>query len=62
MFVTPVLVQFASLLVMALVMLAPVSNPVRASARGMIGCAGLAYADNLALLAQKRVKTPEREP
>jgi hypothetical protein len=61
-FVTPVLVHFASLLLIALVMLGPVSNSVRAGALGMIGCAGLAYAANLALLAQKRIKTPEREP
>jgi hypothetical protein len=61
-FVTPVLVHFASLLPIALAMLAPVSNLVRAGVLGLIGCAGLAYAANLALLAQKRVNTSEREP
>lgn len=61
-FVTPVLVHFASLLLIALVMLAPVSSPVRAGVLGLIGCAGLAYAANLALLAQKRINASEREP
>lgn len=61
-FITPVLVHFASLLLIALAMLAPVSNPVRAGVLGLIGCAGLAYAANLALLAQKRIKASEREP
>ncbi|MGO8842851.1 MAG: hypothetical protein ACLQF1_17480 [Methyloceanibacter sp.] len=60
-FVTPVLVQFASLLLIALAMVAPVSNPVRASLLGLIGCAGLAYAANLALLARKRIDPAERE-
>ena len=61
-FVTPVLVHFASLLLIALAMVAPVSNPVRAGVLGLIGCAGLAYAANLTLLAQKRIKASEREP
>ena len=61
-FVTPVLVHFVSLLLIALAMLAPISNPVRAGLLGLIGCAGLAYAANLALLAQKRIKASEHEP
>jgi hypothetical protein len=60
--VIPVLVHFASLLLIALAMLAPVSNPIRAGLLGLIGCAGLGYAANLALLAQKRIKAAEREP
>jgi hypothetical protein len=61
-FVTPVLAHFASLLLIALAMMAPVSNPIRAGMLGLIGCAGLAYAANLALLAQKRINAAEREP
>ena len=49
--VTPTLVHFAALLVGALAMLAPLSNIARAVALGLIGCAGLAYLVNLALLA-----------
>jgi hypothetical protein len=60
--VAPVLVHFASLLLIALAMLAPVSNLVRAGVLGLIGCAGLGYAANLALLAQKRINVSEREP
>ena len=60
--VTSVLVHFASVLLTALAMSAPISNPVRAGLLGLIGCAGLAYAANLALLAQKRIKASEREP
>lgn len=61
-FVAPVLVLFASLLLIALAMLAPVSNLVRAGVLGLIGCAGLGYAANLALLAQKQIQAAEREP
>jgi hypothetical protein len=60
-FITPVLVHFASLLLIALAMVAPVSNLVRASLLGLIGCAGLAYAANLALLAKTRIEPTERE-
>jgi hypothetical protein len=61
-FITPVLVHFASVLLIALAMVAPVSNPVRASLLGLIGCAGLAYAANLALLARTQIEPAEREP
>jgi hypothetical protein len=61
-FVTPVLVHFANLLLIALAMLAPVSNLVRAGVLGLIGCAGLGYAANLALLAQKRINDSEGQP
>ena len=54
--VTPVLFHFASLLLIALTILAPVSNVIRVGVLGAIGCAGLAYVANLALLAKKRIK------
>jgi hypothetical protein len=59
--VTPTLIHFAALLVGALAMLAPLSNIARAVALGVIGCAGLAYLVNLALLASKRIKDEERD-
>ena len=59
--VTPTLVHFAALLVGVLAMLAPLSNIARAVALGVIGCAGLAYLVNLALLASKRIKDEERD-
>ena len=59
--VTPTLVHFAALLVSALAMLAPLSNIARAVTLGIIGCAGLAYLFNLALLASKRIKAEERD-
>jgi hypothetical protein len=59
--VTPTLVHFAALLLCALAMLAPLSNTARAVALGLIGCAGLAYLFNLALLASKRIKAEERD-
>jgi hypothetical protein len=59
--VTPTLVHFAALLLCALAMLAPLSNMTRAAAVGFIGCAGLAYLFNLALLAKKRIKDEERD-
>jgi uncharacterized membrane protein (GlpM family) len=59
--VTPTLVHFAALLVCALAMLAPLSNTSRAVILGIIGCAGLAYLFDLALLASKRIKKEERD-
>lgn len=59
--VTPTLVHFAALLVCALAMLAPLSNSARAVVLGLIGCAGLGYLLNLALLASKRIKKEERD-
>jgi uncharacterized membrane protein (GlpM family) len=42
-------------------MLAPLSNTARAVILGLIGCAGLAYLLNLALLVSKRIKAEERD-
>lgn len=42
-------------------MLAPLSNSARAVVLGLIGCAGLGYLLNLALLASKRIKKEERD-
>jgi len=61
-FISPVLVQFASLIFIALLMMAPVASTIRAAALGLIGCAGLAYTANLAIVAEKRITSPEREP
>jgi hypothetical protein len=52
-FVTPILVYFASLLVIALVMVPPLSETTRALGLGIIGCAGLAYAINLSFLLRR---------
>lgn len=60
-FVTPILVHFTSLLVIALVMVAPTSASTRAAALGVIGCAGLAYVMNLALVSRRRDKSDEQE-
>ena len=49
-FVTPVLVHFISLLVIAMVMVPPLSAVSRALALGAIGSAALAYVMNLWLL------------
>jgi lipid-A-disaccharide synthase-like uncharacterized protein len=59
--VTPTLVHFTALLVSALSMLAPLSNTARAVILGLIGCVGLAYLLNLALLVSKRIKAEERD-
>jgi hypothetical protein len=61
-FVTPVLVHFAALLFLALAMVAPVTDLVRAGALGLIGCAGLAYSANIALLAPQVIPSAERQP
>jgi len=61
-FVTPVLVHFAALLFLALAMVAPVTDLVRAGALGLIGCAGLAYSANIALLAPQVIPAAERQP
>jgi hypothetical protein len=60
-FVTPILVHFACLLIISLVMVAPTSALTRALALGAIGCAGLAYVTNLALMSQRRTGTEDRE-
>jgi hypothetical protein len=61
-FVTPVLVHFAALLFLALAMVAPVTDLVRGGALGLIGCAGLAYSANIALLAPQVLPAAERQP
>lgn len=60
-FVSPILVYFASLLVIALVMVPPLSEPIRALALGVIGCAGLAYTINLAFLLRRLARPAEVE-
>ncbi len=60
-FVTPILVSFASLLIIALAMMPPLSQPVRALALGVIGCAGLFYVTNLAFLLRRLSSPDERE-
>jgi hypothetical protein len=57
-FVTPILVYFASLLITSLTMIPPLSDVIRALALGVIGCAGLGYTINLALLL-RRLAAPE---
>ena len=42
-FVTPILVYFVSLLVVAMVMVPPMAPLARAVSLGAIGCAGIAY-------------------
>jgi hypothetical protein len=61
-FMTPVLTHFAALLFLSLAMLAAVSDPVRAVALGVIGCAGLAYSANIALVAPRVIPAEERHP
>jgi hypothetical protein len=60
-FVTPILVYFASLLIIALAMMPPLSEPIRALALGVIGCAGLFYVTNLAFLLRRLLSPNERE-
>ena len=55
-FITPVLVYFTSLLVIAMVMVPPLSAAGRAIALGAIGSAGLAYVMNLLLLSRRTLK------
>lgn len=57
-FVTPILVYFASLLITSLAMIPQLSDVTRALALGVIGCAGLGYTINLALLL-RRLAAPE---
>jgi hypothetical protein len=55
-FVTPVLFYFAGLLVIAMVMVPPLSSAWRAFALGIIGSAGLAYVMNLWMLSLRTMK------
>ncbi len=57
-FITPILVNFTSVLVVALLTVAPVSAPLRAIALGIVGCAGLGYVMNLALTSRRRTDIP----
>jgi hypothetical protein len=51
-YVTPILVYFTTLLVIAMVMVPPMPHMARALSLGVIGCAGLAYVMNLTLLSR----------
>jgi hypothetical protein len=56
-FITPILVNFTSVLIVALLTVAPTSAPLHAIALGLIGCAGLGYVMNLALTSRRRTDT-----
>jgi hypothetical protein len=60
-FVTPILVYFASLLIIALAMIPPLSETTRALALGVIGCTGLAYTINLVFRLRRLAKPEEIE-
>ena len=51
-YVTPILIYFTSLLVIAMVMVPPMPDMARALSLGVIGCAGLAFVMNLTLLSR----------
>jgi len=54
-FITPILVNFTSVLIVALLTVAPIS--ARAIVLGLVGCAGLGYVMNLALTSRRRTDT-----
>jgi hypothetical protein len=56
-FITPILVMFTSVFLVALATVAPFSAPIRAIGLGLIGCGGLAYIMNLALTSRRRTDT-----
>jgi hypothetical protein len=60
-FVTPILVYFASQLMIAMAMVPPLSALARAAALGVIGCAGLGYVLNLAFALSQSARPGERE-
>jgi hypothetical protein len=60
-FVTPILVYFASLLVISMVMVPPMPSLARAAALGTIGCAGMLYVLHVAYLSRHEAKTDEQE-
>jgi hypothetical protein len=60
-FVTPILAHLGALLLIALALVAPIFPLTRALAVGVIGCLGLAYVTNLALLERKQIEPAERE-
>ena len=59
-FVTPILVYFASLLVIAMVMVPPMAPLARAVSLGAIGCAGIAYVLHVAQLSRTKPKPTSR--
>jgi hypothetical protein len=61
-FVTPILVYFASLLIISLAMIPPLSEMIRALALGVIGCAGLGYTINIAFMLRRIARPEEVEP
>ncbi|MGZ8416204.1 MAG: hypothetical protein ACXWVQ_04335 [Methyloceanibacter sp.] len=60
-FVTPILVYFASLLVISMVMVPPMPALARAVSLGAIGCAGIAYVLHIARPSRTEAKTDEQE-
>jgi hypothetical protein len=60
-FITPILVNFTSVPIVALLTVAPISAPLRAIALGLVGCAGLGYVMNLALTSRRRRDTESFE-
>ncbi len=60
-FITPIFVYFATLLVVSLAMIPPLADPTLALALGVIGCAGLAYTINLAFLLRRLARADEAE-
>ena len=60
-FVTPILVQFGTLLLISTAAVSPLDATWRAITLGLIGCAGLAYTSNLAVLSRRRTDLEDRE-
>ena len=60
-YVTPILVYFTSLLVIAMVMVPPMPDMARALSLGVIGCAGLAYVMNLDVAVAGQRRSPRRK-
>jgi uncharacterized membrane protein len=60
-FVTPILVQFTSLLLISMATVGPISAATLAFALGAIGLGGLFYSANLALISRQRADPAEHE-
>jgi len=60
-FLTPILVYFATLLVIAMVMVPPMPNWTHAASLGAIGCSGVVYVLHVAYLSRHVAKTDEQE-
>jgi F0F1-type ATP synthase assembly protein I len=60
-FVTPLLVYFATLLLLSLALAAPIEDRFRALTLGILGCAGLAYVTNLAMTSRRRNDVQDHE-